>query len=147
MNELEKQQRQAVVDEAISWLGTPYHDNARVKNGGVDCGLFLLEVFERCGLIEHIEVPYYRRDWHLHRSEEKYLGWVEKYCCEISERKPLPGDIIVYHYGRCISHGAIVVDYPIIIHSYVNLGVIYGDNTQGEFPKRQRALYSFWPEM
>jgi len=146
MTELEKQQRQSVVEEAISWIGTPYHNEARVKYGGVDCGLFILEVFERCGLVPHIEIPHYSSSWHLHHSEEQYLGWVSKYSHEVKNRDPLPGDVILYQYGRCISHGAIVIDYPKIIHSYIRLGVVYTDNTQGQLPKRQRAVYSFWPE-
>jgi len=146
MDELEKQQRRQIIDEAISWLRTPYHSEGRVKGGGVDCGMFILEVFERCGLIEHVEVPHYPCDWHLHRSEQKYLGWVQQYCQEVTKREPLPGDIILYQYGRCISHGAIVVNYPKIIHSYIGLGVIYADNEQGELLKRQRAIYSYWPE-
>jgi len=146
MTDLEKQQRQAVCAEAISWLQTPYHWEGRVKHGGVDCGMFLLEVFERCGLIEHTEVAHYSSSWHLHHSEQKYLGWVEKFGHEVKNRDPLPGDVVLYQYGRCISHGAIVINYPQIIHSYIQLGVVYSDAEQNSLKKRQRAIYSFWPE-
>lgn len=144
MEELEKKQRQAVTDEAKTWINTPYHDNARVKGAGVDCGMLLMGIFENCGLIEHIDIPHYSRDWHLHRSEEKYLGWVKKYCHEV-DRDPLPGDILLYQYGRCISHGAIVIDYPTVIHSFLDYGgVVYGDASQDVLKKRQKAVYSFW---
>ena len=37
MDKLELAQRLAVVAEAESWLGTPYHHEARIKGHGVDC--------------------------------------------------------------------------------------------------------------
>lgn len=33
------------VAEAITWLGTPYHHQGRVKGVGVDCGTLLCEVY------------------------------------------------------------------------------------------------------
>ena len=36
--------RAAVVHEALSWIGTPYHTGARLKSVGTDCGMFLAEV-------------------------------------------------------------------------------------------------------
>jgi cell wall-associated NlpC family hydrolase len=144
LNTLEKEQREAVVKEAISWIGTPYQHEARVKGAGVDCGMFLLEVFERCGLMEHIDIPHYPPDWHLHRGEQKYLGWVKKYCHKV-DRKPLAGDLILYQWGRCISHGSIVIDYPIVIHSFLNHRMVcYSDTTQDPLRDRMRAIYSFW---
>jgi len=145
MDDLEQQQRNAVVKEAKTWLKTPYHWQGRVKGVGVDCGLLILEVFERCGLIDHADVPHYSNEWHLHHGEEKYLRWVERYCHDVTGREPSPGDIILYQYGRCISHGAIVINYPTIIHSFLNYGgVVYGDAEQDVLKKRMKAVYSYW---
>ena len=146
MDEIERAQRQAVVAEARSWIRTPYHDMARVKgpNGGVDCGMLLLEVFERCGLIEHVDVGYYSPDFYLHRSDPQYMNWVKKYAKEV-RRKPLPGDIILYNFGRQPAHGVIVVEWPIIIHAYKRARmVIQDDASKGELPGRQAGIFSFW---
>lgn len=35
------------VAEALTWLGTPYHQQGRVKGVGVDCGTLLCEVYEK----------------------------------------------------------------------------------------------------
>ena len=48
----------------------------------------------------------YPADWHLHRSEERYLGFIFDRCREVAE--PQPGDVMVLRYGRCYSHGGIV---------------------------------------
>ncbi|WP_436904878.1 hypothetical protein [Acinetobacter johnsonii] len=37
---------QLAVQEALTWLGTPYHHQGRVKDVGVDCGTLLCEVYE-----------------------------------------------------------------------------------------------------
>ena len=51
----EHEQRQAVVAEALTWLGTPYHHRARVKGAGVDCGQLLAAVFEGAGVLRHVD--------------------------------------------------------------------------------------------
>ena len=117
--------REKVVDEARRWIGTPYHSGARLKRVGVDCGQLLIGVYADAEVIPQgdCEPGHYPFDWHLHRSDELYLSWVEKYC-DITGDDPLPGDIAVFKFGRCVSHAGIVLAWPKIIHSYVGLGVI-----------------------
>jgi cell wall-associated NlpC family hydrolase len=121
---MELQQRQRVVSVARSWLGTPYHTGARVKgrSGGVDCLTLLAEVYAEAGLVGHIAIPYYPHDWHLHRSVERYLEGLLRYVREIPGA-PQPGDIALWKFGRCFSHGAIVVGWPVVVHAYVNSSV------------------------
>lgn len=119
--------RKKLIVEALTWLGTPYHSGARVKGAGVDCGQLLIGIYENAGMLAKgdCEPGYYSPEWHLHRSEEKYLEWVRRYCFELLPGEPaLPGDIAVFQFGRCISHGAMVVKWPEIIHAYVGYGVI-----------------------
>ena len=75
--------RAAVIAEAQSWLGTPYHHMGRVKGAGADCLTLLAEVFERAGVIPHVEVPFYPPDWNLHRDAERYLEGVTRYAREV----------------------------------------------------------------
>ncbi len=110
-------QRARAVQAAYTWLGTPYHTGGRVKSAGVDCLTLLAEVFTEAGLVERIDIPYYPNDWHLHRESERYLQGLLHYTQEVTE--PLPGDIALWKFGRCFSHGAIVVEWPVIIHAYV----------------------------
>lgn len=140
--------REKVITEAKEWLGTPYHSGARVKGIGVDCGQLLIAVYQNAGIIPSgdCEPGYYPFDWHLHRAEEKYLAWVERYCDKI-EAEPLPGDIAVYQFGRCISHAGIVLEWPKIIHSYVGMGVIVSGSNEALLLDKQgqtrlRAIYS-----
>lgn len=120
--------RDKVVNEAKTWIPTPYHSGARIKGVGVDCGQYLIGVYENAGVLSQGECDpgTYSQEWHLHRSEEKYLAWIQKYC-DIATGEPLPGDIAVFRFGRCNSHAGIVLAWPMIIHAYVGLGVILSD--------------------
>jgi cell wall-associated NlpC family hydrolase len=120
--------RDDAIAEAKTWIKTPYHSGAKLKGVGVDCGQLLIGVYESAGIISRgdCEPGHYAFDWHLHRSEEKYLSWVKKYCDQI-DGEPLPGDIAVFQFGRCVSHAGIVLEWPRIIHSYVGMGVIITD--------------------
>jgi cell wall-associated NlpC family hydrolase len=118
-------QRRAVVAEALTWRGTPYHHRARIKGVGVDCGQILCAVFEAAGVVSHIDPGDYSPQFHLHRDEDIYLQWVRKFCDPLPEgATPQPGDIATYQFGRTHAHGAIVIDGGLLLHSYIRRGVI-----------------------
>jgi NlpC/P60 family putative phage cell wall peptidase len=100
-------QGEAIVAEARRWLRTPYRHQANVLGVGVDCAMLPVEVFKALGLLPaELDPRPYATDWHLHRSEEKYLGWVERYGVKVET--PEPGDLALFRFGRCLSHGGIV---------------------------------------
>jgi len=123
--------RDRIVAQARTWLGTRWHHNARVKGSGVDCGQFIIACFIEAGLVANFETGQYPADWMFHQESERFLGWVTQYLDEVPA--PLPGDVAVWKYGLCYSHGAVVVDWPQVIHSYRREGgVVAGDATKGE---------------
>lgn len=137
--------RAAVVTEAESWLGTPYHHRARVKGAGVDCAQILIGVYGNVGLVDPFDTDDYPMDWMLHRDEERYLGWVERYAGRVDA--PLPGDIAVWRFGRCFSHGAIVTGWPNIIHAYrPERMVTRGEATHPALSAREVRFYSLFKD-
>jgi cell wall-associated NlpC family hydrolase len=110
------EQRAAVVAEAMTWQGTPFHHLARVKGAGVDCAQIIIAVYHACGLIPDIDTGYYPPDWHFHRRDELYRQWIERYCDPTDD--PQPGDIALFHFGHCDSHGAIVIAWPTVLHAF-----------------------------
>lgn len=131
--------RDDAVSVARSWLGTPYHHRARIKGVGTDCGMILIAVFSECGVIEDFDPGEYAQEWMMHRSEEKYLEAVERYATKV-ERDPLPGDIVLFKFGRCISHGAIVSEWPCIIHAYMQAGMVVEDNLDTNEALKNRLI-------
>lgn len=118
----EDEQRAAVVAEARTWIRTPYHPAGRMKHVGCDCLTFPAEVYEAAGVIPRQEPGYYPPDWHLHRSDERYLAGVLKIASEVPA--PRSGDFVLWRIGRALAHGAIVVAWPRIIHAVQGVGVI-----------------------
>jgi len=115
----EATQRAAVVAEAMTWHGTPYHHHGRIKGVGVDCAMLLAEVFQACGLVERVEPGAYPVQWHLHRSEERFMGWLARYAQPLPEgQAPQPGDVALFQFGRCFSHGAVLVQPGLALHAY-----------------------------
>lgn len=110
------EQQHAVIAEAMTWLNTPYHPHGRVKGAGVDCVQLLIQVYAACGLIAPLDPGSYAQDWFLHRGEELYLEGVRRHAMPVAA--PAPGDIALFNFGRCVSHGAIVVAWPTVIHAY-----------------------------
>lgn len=151
----EQEQRAMVVAEARSWVGTPYHGCAAVKGHGVDCARILIEVWANCGLIERYDPGPYPIDWHLHRDEERYLGFIEQHASRIDQGEcrlryqPLlqvdPGDLLLWRIGRVFSHSAIVTEWPLVVHAvardrFVMETPITTHPLKG-FPMR---IYSYW---
>jgi cell wall-associated NlpC family hydrolase len=148
MEELERIQRDKVVREARSWIGTPYHQQGDVKGAGVDCGMLLVRVFVGTGLCEPFDPRPYADDWYLHRSEEKYLGFVFDRTKEVVA--PLPGDVMVFRYGRCYSHGGIVTcAAPLtIVHAYLPARLVIEEDVSSNMalkdPLRKPKFFTFW---
>jgi cell wall-associated NlpC family hydrolase len=144
----ELDERSRVIYEARRWIGTPYHSCADVRGAGVDCGMLIVRVFVDTGLCAPFDPRPYAEDWHLHRGEEKYLSFVFDRCKEV--QTPRPGDIMVFRYGRCYSHGAIVTGpSPLtIIHAFQPAGVVIEEAVENNAaltaPSRRPRFFSCW---
>lgn len=104
-----EEMRAAVVDEAHSWLRTPYHHQARIKGAGVDCVWLLVEVFKTVGIVSaDFDPGNYSGEWYFHHEDEIYLAGVLGHGAKQVE-VPQAGDVALYKFGRCVSHGAIIV--------------------------------------
>lgn len=128
--------RARLLDEARTWLLTPWHHNARVRGAGVDCGQLLIACYVGAGLVPDFDTGPYAMDWMLHRDQEVYLSWVTRHLDEVEH--PGPGDVATWQVGRCFSHGALVVQWPSVIHAYRPArSVCLGDATRGALASRR----------
>jgi NlpC/P60 family putative phage cell wall peptidase len=140
--------RRRIVAEAESWLGTKYHHMARLKGVGCDCLTLIAGVYEAAGITGHVDIPFYPPDWHLHRSTERYADGLAQYCRELvwEEGAPVPalaGDVVLFRFARCFSHGALVVDWPHMIHAWAqDRMVVRADADQGPFAGRPMRFFS-----
>jgi len=130
--------RLAIVVEALSWVGTPFHDRAGVKGSGCDCVHLLQRVFQRCGFALDLSMPEYPPQWFQHQDEPKFLMGLARYARKVE--RPEAGDVAMFNYGRHAAHGAIIVATNRIVHASNIVGHVSVDNLR---PYLER-LDSFW---
>lgn len=134
--------REQIVQEALSWLGTPFEHEACVKGVGCDCATLLASVYNRV-LGADIVLPHYEVQWNLHLDTGRYLKALMKYGREVSaaphelyvpeqiswnpkfkgfplemwnQKKPLPADLAVWWFGKGWAHTTIVIDWPNVLN-------------------------------
>jgi cell wall-associated NlpC family hydrolase len=96
----EAELRAAIVAEAMSWLGTPYHHRAKLKGVGVDCAQVVLAVYAAVGIVEDFDTGEYPADWHIHRDVERYVKAVIPHGHEIPTEAAQPGDLVLRDWLR-----------------------------------------------
>jgi cell wall-associated NlpC family hydrolase len=133
-----------IITEAVSWIKTPYHHEGNIKGVGVDCAMFLIEVYSSVGATEWFDPRPYPRQWMLHRDEERYLEWMLRYADEVGS--PEPGDMVLARFGRTFSHSAIIIEGTRVIHAYAGEGCVsWGDLQQNPFVGRDLRYFRIKP--
>lgn len=147
----EVEARAAIVEEAKSWIGTPYISNAMIKGkrGGTDCAMVLVGIYSNLGIIpKEFDPRPYPPQWHVHRNEERYLAYVLSFVKEI-EGPPKPGDLAMFKIGKVFAHGAVIIDWPNVVHALGNDRVMPEDISKSIIGKRAlwtvpRRYFSLW---
>lgn len=122
--------RQRIVSTALTWEGTPWQHMQRCKHAGVDCAQFIAGVGIEEGLltVEQMRgVEYYSQQWNLHRSEEKLINTLLRLGFNtVALEDKLPGDVLVFHYGRAAAHAGIYLGENRVIHAPMRFGGVRG---------------------
>jgi len=99
-----------------------------------------VRVYVDTGVVPPFDPRPYSPQWHLHRDDERYLGFLLERGIEVTE--PQPGDIMVWKIGRSFAHGGIVVGWPLVVHAYQPEGRVVESDISLPSPlsenKRQR---------
>lgn len=135
--------REAIVSEALTWLDTPFHHQARLKGCGVDCANLLAGVFAAIGLAPNVVLDAYPQDWHIHNDEPRFVKTLALYADKLPLGEPAqPGDIAMFQYGRHAAHGAIVTAWPQVIHAWKDVGrVVLTEADSGPLANRFAGLW------
>ncbi len=137
-------ERALVVREAMSWHGTPWRHENRVKGRGVDCGNFLPQPFAKFGFIEEPELFKYPHDFFNHSPTEIFRDIIERYCEPIGRLAGMPGDIWGIKFTHAtpqVCHSGIFLDFPTIIHAR---GGAYSRDGKVELGRMGGHLASLW---
>lgn len=135
--------REQIVEEAISWLDTPYHHKSMVKGVGVDCAMLIAGIATNLGIINIEDASIdYSTQWHLHHNQEKLVEELEGFECEITNNLKT-GDIMVFKYGRVSSHLGILINTNQIIHARQDIGKVVINDLNDELLERWTYTYKF----
>lgn len=146
----EEEGRAAIVEEALSWRGTKYHDHGKLKGAGVDCCQLIAAVYETIGLIPKLDIPYYSPQHFLHSEEERYMATVLTFAREIAREETKPGDVVLYKLGKSYGHGAIIMPpgFPAILHATGTAGYVVEGNSDWDSvlsaPRRAPRFFTHW---
>jgi len=111
------QQAEAVRVEALSWMGTRFRHEAQVKGVGVDCVHLAIAVYESAGLLRRgFTAAHYSPDWMLHTGAERLIAGVMAHCDPAGPPWEV-GDLLLYRYGRAVSHCGIYVGDGRLVHA------------------------------
>ena len=125
-------QRAEIVKEAMEWVNTPYRGWSRMKHCGADCIGFVAGVFVNTGHITDAEAAQsipksYSLQHGQHEATTEYVDGILKFMREISENEVLPGDVVMFKIALAYAHSAIVVKWPLVLHSVAHGGVKLAD--------------------
>ncbi|MDE6669993.1 MAG: C40 family peptidase [Muribaculaceae bacterium] len=103
--------QQELVDEAMTWLGTPYKYSWQIKGKGTDCSGMVVEVYGHIGVDG------------LPRNSAKQA----EYCRNLKAKDVEVGDLVFFATGKDphkISHVGIMLDKDNFIHASTSKGVV-----------------------
>lgn len=122
----------AIVTEARSWVGTPFHHQGRVKGAGVDCIGLAIMVGKACGKVP----PGYDFNGYHRTPTGSTLVDVMRASGFVDEvREPAPGDILVFRFDADPQHVAILSDTNTLIHAYAHARKV----SEARFDSKWRA--------
>jgi len=113
--------RDRIVEEAYTWIGTPYHVGACLKDIGVDCAQLIAGVGVACDVLHRDQVdavPFYHIGTAAHTKtgilarELSRCGFQRKRVVQV-----VPGDILTFRTGMDDGHIGIVVQPDRLVHA------------------------------
>lgn len=103
-----------LVDEAMTWRGTPYRYGGSEKGRGCDCSGLVVSVYDK---VAGIKLP---------RNSKQQ----SEFCKKINKNAVRPGDLVFFATGKDpkkVSHVGIMIDDNRFIHASGSKGVIVSE--------------------
>lgn len=114
-----------IVEEALSWRGTPYKYAGSDKKKGTDCSGMVIRVYQDAAGIK------------LPRSSREQAS----FCKKIGRKSVRPGDLVFFATGKkntVISHVGIMIDDVRFVHASTRKGVIVSEVTEPYYERTFR---------
>lgn len=112
--------RAAIIAEARTWIGTPYHHQASTKGAGCDCLGLVRGVWRAVYGEEPEEPPPYSRDWAEAHRQETLADAAARHMVPVAIADMQLGDVPLFALNERApaKHCAILTEPDRMIHSY-----------------------------
>ncbi len=112
--------RQQIVQEARTWIGTPYHHQASLKGVGCDCLGLIRGVWRALYGEEPEAPPPYTPDWAEARGSETLLYAATRHLQTIDMADAGPGNVVLFRWRNQLpaKHCAILTGPETMIHAH-----------------------------
>jgi len=139
--------RASIIDEALSWIGTPYLHQASTKGAGCDCLGLIRGIWRALYGAEPAVLPPYTPDWAEHGGPETLQYAADKYLNPIEISAVRPADVLLFRMqaGVPAKHMAILIEDNLILHAYWGRAVTR--SFLAPFWKTRRAFAYSYPNM
>ena len=139
--------REQIINEARSWLGTPYLHQASVKQAGCDCLGLVRGIWRTFYGPEPREVEPYTPDWAERSGRETLVEAARESLTEIALSSARSGDVLIFRMApdAPAKHCAILSAPDRIIHAYWGRAVT--ESFLIPYWQRRRAYAFSFPEI
>ena len=136
--------RGRVLEEAASWIGTPYRHGASVKGVGCDCLGLVRGVWRALYGEEPERVPPYASDWAEAGGGDPLLDAARRHMTECDIRNAQPGDLLLFRWrdGTAAKHLGILAEGGRFIHAYEGHAV-FASALVPQWKRRIAGAFSF----
>ena len=112
--------RRAALNEARSWIGTPYLHQASQKGAGADCLGLLRGIWRALYGEEPEALPHYKPDWAERGGEETLLSAAQRHLVPVQDGQRRSGDVILFRFApHCpAKHCAVLAERGRMIHAW-----------------------------
>lgn len=128
--------RADIVDEARTWIDTPFHHQGRLKGVGVDCAGVIIGVAHALKLSE-FDCRNYGREPTM--GQMRIL--LEEHMIKVVT--PLPGDALLFSFDVMEQHLGMFTDANTIIHAYEKVGKCVEHRYSDLWLTRTRGIYQY----
>lgn len=118
--------RAALIEEARSWLGTPYHYRAAVKGVGCDCVGFINALRSWATGEPLLPMPPYSPDFAAQADHEPLRAAAVRHLVPVQIGQEQPGDVLAFRWLRsaAVKHAGVLVTGDRMIHADMRSGVV-----------------------
>jgi len=95
-------------------LKVPYQHRGTTRNG-CDCTGLIIGALREMGYLKNYKLRIYPHDWNLHAKADNYIvEEISKFADKVIW--PDIGDIVLFHFGKCIAHVGVIIEDGLFIH-------------------------------